>query len=125
MNEEMPIVSIQFQSMKHRIQHLLDERYLNLREQINKALDVACSEENLQIEIQRQVEAVLPGIIKDAVNSALNKRALRQAVWERVDALFPYEEHEKQNCFNCNLSEGCRLMKAGRRTGCLDYVEAL
>lgn len=90
----MPIISLQLQGMKHTIHAALANEHAAMDKAVQEALDRLCSEENVarivHEEARRQIEATLKEEVQNFFRwSNAGRLAIREAVQERLDQLFP------------------------------------
>lgn len=67
--KHLPIISIQIESMKHIIQHLLAEQACQLDSMVNEAVDTYCSSENLERVVSTSVQTEINRAIEEEIRS--------------------------------------------------------
>lgn len=86
----LPIIRIEIESMKEVIQHSFSERMLDMSSEVKHALDLACTQENLQ----RIIDETTQTVVKEAVQNAIKRW---WAVSEEGRALIDAAVTEKLN----------------------------
>jgi len=82
----MPIIRLEVQGMKHTITHALMEHQTQMDEDIQKAVEDYCSEENISRVITQACRAELEQAIKEEVSSFFRYGDGRKAIKAAVGA---------------------------------------
>ena len=100
----IPIIRIEIEAMKQTIHHAFSERMLDLSAEVKTALDIACSQKNLQRVIHETTNAVVQEAVSNAIKrwwavSDEGRALIDAAVAEKLneEAAWYTDQKEKQH----------------------------
>lgn len=93
---DIPIVTIQVDRMRHTLQMALMEHSKLLGDEMQKAVNEAVQPEAIAYILRKEVEDHLNRAVKEEVRNFFNysapgRQAIKQAVYEHLEMLYPSE----------------------------------
>ena len=93
----VPIISLEVQGVKYRMQQALSEYSLQIDKNVQEAIESYCSDDNLKQVINKSVKDALDAAVKEEVRQFFSytnngRRAIREAVIDHLNTYFEIEE---------------------------------
>lgn len=94
----IPIITLEVQGMKHAIKAALTNEAAAMDKAVQDALDRLCSEDNINQIVQEEARTAIEATLKEEVRNFFNwssagRRAVREAVHERLERMYPTQAH--------------------------------
>ncbi len=64
---QFPIIRLELDHMKQTMLHMFSEKQLDLSEEVKRAMDRVCTQENIQAHVNEAARQVVESAVKDAV----------------------------------------------------------
>lgn len=86
----MPIIKLEIQGMKHTVMVALSEHHARISEEVQHALEQACSESNIRTIVALQVNAEVRKVMKEEIHYYFSigegRDAIREMARQRLSA---------------------------------------